>query len=129
MSNTKTLGILGITIAIGFFIAIIYLIFNIGSVGVLVSCENNEIIDIRNIPPPLQQMVQTEFCRVNVTITDINNNLICQKYGGIFAIERGILECKNLKEFEGETVIVNAKFFDLDDNLIVEKRKELAVNP
>lgn len=129
MSNPKALGILGIIIAIGFFIAIIYLIYSPKGVGVLVSCENNEIISIRNIPPPLQQMVQTEFCRVEITVTDLNNNLICEKHQGVFASERGIIECNGIKDFKGETVKINAKFFDTEDNLITEKNKELTVNP
>ena len=126
--KTKKLTISGI-IVIGLVITGIYLIWMPSDKGILVSCDNRQIIDIRDTSPPLQEIVQAEFCRVNITVTDLNDNLICQDYMGISAIERGIVTCKGLKEMKGTEVKINATFFDLNNNLIGQDSKQLLVNP
>jgi len=85
-------------ICLGLVIAILYLIWSPSSKGVLVSCETQQIIDIKNTPSPLMQMVQSEFCKVNLTVADSHGNLVCQKYEGIFANEKGIISKDQIKK-------------------------------
>ncbi|OQA68920.1 MAG: hypothetical protein BWY36_00165 [Candidatus Diapherotrites archaeon ADurb.Bin253] len=125
-SNSKK-SFLFILIGLALIIAIFYLLVYSGGKGVLVSCESKEIISIKDVPPPSMTMVQTEICKVNLTVETINSKLICNKKVGVFRTERNVISCSELKSYSGEKVVVNAFFYDLDNNLIGTDKKILDV--
>ncbi|MDD5700103.1 MAG: hypothetical protein PHH00_02835 [Candidatus Nanoarchaeia archaeon] len=122
-------NIFGVILVVATFLALGYILLSPSGIGVLVSCNDYKIVEVRNMPPPLMSIYQPEFCRVNVTVSYLNNTPLCQGYGGIFNSEQGIIECDNLKNFKGLEVNVNARFFDLNNNFIKEDNKQLKINP
>jgi len=126
--SKKGQGWLGILIGLAILLALIYLFFFSSGMGVLVSCDNQEIISIKKAPPPLMAMVQSPICIVNVTVYN-NGITICNNFNTIYSSERGIIGCKNLKDFKGKEVRVEATFFNMDNNLTGRDKKNIFINP
>lgn len=119
---------IAVIIGVGILIALIYLFALNRGVGVLVSCDSNEIIAIKAVPPPLMQMVQSKICEVNLNVQTMEGEVICNVREGVFETERAVIECPDIEDFKEQQVQIKANFYDTDGNLIGSDNKNLIVN-
>lgn len=117
-----------IIVGLALLIAVFYLFVSAGGKGILVSCESNKVISIKDVPPPLMAMVQPRICEVNLTVKTLDGDLICEEQLGVFNTERNVLSCSGLDKHIGETVLVDAVFYDTEGNEKGNDRKNIQVS-
>jgi len=123
--NNKNIMIL---VGLALLVAVFYLFISAGGKGVLVSCESNEIISIKDVPPPLMAMAQPKICEVNLTVKTSAGDMICEEVLGVFNTERNVLACSGLDKHIGETVLIDAIFYDTEGNRKGTDRKNVQVS-
>lgn len=129
MKNKGYAHIIGF-VAIAIILALFYLFVFDRGVGILFSCDSKEIISVRKVPPPLAAMMQPKICDVNFSVESKEGDFICQNFGSIYSSEKGILSCEGLDNFKGESVRVEATFFDSSGLEVgVDVKENLLVNP
>ncbi len=111
-------------IGLAVFLGIVYYFIGSG-LGILVSCENQEIFDItRNPPQQLSVVGPTEIsCLIDIEVK-LGEEIICNKSKQESYNEKMVISCGDLKKFKGEQELeVNAIFYDEEGKKLGEDSK------
>lgn len=91
--------------------------------GIKVSCDKMEILEISKIPPPLMTVLKEIICQVKYEVKQ-DQTIICQGETKILTKDTGIFECPQIKDYPNKELNVKVTFYDSEGE---ELRKEQTI--
>lgn len=93
--------------------------------GIQISCEDQEIIGVKNIPPPMMSVMPPPLkCKVDLTI-ELDNQIICEVNKYEVRETHQIIPCNGLDEYRGDLgVMISAIFYDPEEKEIGKDLKQ-----